>query len=165
MHLPRRRPGVTIAELAASAQETEPDVRSFLLDATERGFLARAAGRRRDGSTAWRLADGFQAILAPILPCFKRPTSESLTLIEDLARTNGTIRNEDVRDAIGVNQVRASQLLSRAAAEGGIRLPPEPNRRDVEPPAFRPAAERCRRPAPGRLPASRHPPFHLPSRP
>ncbi len=122
-HLLRRQAGITIAELAASAQETEQDVRGFVIDATERGFLARAAGRRQDGSTAWRLADDFRAILAPILPYFKRPTSESLTLIEDLARSNGTIRNEDVRDALGVNQVRASQLSLSPPARAGSCSP------------------------------------------
>ncbi|HMJ03006.1 MAG TPA: hypothetical protein VK506_08685, partial [Conexibacter sp.] len=124
IHLLRTRPSITLAELAAHAQEEPPDIEAFVRLAVDEAVLKPTANPRPGGIPAWRLADSIRERIGTVLPYFARPTTESVRLIERLARDQGSIRNRDVQDLLGVTPPRASQLLRSAEEEGRIRLAP-----------------------------------------
>lgn len=124
IHLLRRRPSLSVGELAAVAQEPPGDLEPFLSAAEEARLLRRTANPRPRGVLAWRLTDEHRSALGPILPYFARPAEESIRLIAELARAQGEVRNQDVQDLLGLTSPRASQLLKRAEQEGRIRLGP-----------------------------------------
>jgi hypothetical protein len=96
----------------------------FVRMAVDGGALKPTANPRPGGVRAWRLADELRTTLGAVLPYFARPAEESVRLIERLAREQGSIRNQDVQDLLGVASPRASQLLRRTEADGRIRLAP-----------------------------------------
>ncbi|HEY0638622.1 MAG TPA: ATP-binding protein [Pseudonocardiaceae bacterium] len=120
----RRRSSVTAAELAEAAQEGEPELKGFIDRATRAGLLVRTANPRSDGRWAWRLTDAAREVLAPILPYHSRPKQESIRLIAEIAGRNGSVRNADVQDLLGVESVRASELLRAAVDSGVLTLAP-----------------------------------------
>ena len=63
-------------------------------------------------------------MLGPILPYFVRSTEESVGLVQQLARAQGSVRNQDVQDLLGLAVVRASQVLKEAERQGRIKLGP-----------------------------------------
>lgn len=125
----RKSPSVTAAELAEAAQENEDALLGFIADAEKAGVLKRTQNPRPGGIRAWRLADGLREALGPVLPYYSRPAKESIQLIEGLAKRQGSVRNSDVQDLLGVTAGRASQLLSQAEREGFIALAPGAKRR------------------------------------
>ena len=124
LHLLRTRPSISLDELAEAAQEEPVDLQAFVRAAVEGGALKPTANPRPGGVSAWRLADELRATLGAVLPYFARPAEESVRLIERLAREQGSVRNQDVQDLLGVASPRASQLLRRTEADGRIRLAP-----------------------------------------
>ena len=124
LHLLRTRMSITAGELAEGAQDEVERARSTLDEATRLGQLQRTANPRTDGTPAWRLTDAQRETLGPVLPYYARPLDQSLDLVRDLAARQGTIRNRDVQDLLGVGDVRASTLLQRAESEGLIELGP-----------------------------------------
>ncbi len=118
----RRQPSISADEFAAAAQESEHQTLAFLKEGVRLGMLVRTANPRPGGIPAWRLADDLRSTLGPVLPYFSRPAGESILLIEQLARSQGNVRNQDVQDLLGVRPNRASQLLARALAEGRLAL-------------------------------------------
>ena len=129
IHLLRSRPSITLPELADAAQEEPADLEAFVRLAVDRGVLKQTANPRPGGIPAWRLADDVRATIGAVLPYFARPTQESVGLIEQLARKQGSVRNQDVQDLLGVAAPRASQLLRRTEEDGRIRLAPGAQRR------------------------------------
>lgn len=123
IHLLRDDPSFTAAELAHEAQQPERDLEPFLRRAETEGVLRRTANPRPDGSRAWRLEDDVREALGPVLPYYARAGDESIALIGQLARTQGTVRNRDVQDLLGLGSNRASVLLGRAAEQGVLKLP------------------------------------------
>jgi ATP-dependent DNA helicase RecG len=124
IHLLRERPSITLDELAEAAQEPADDLEAFVRLAADSGVLKRTANPRPGGVAAWRLSDELRAAVGTVLPYFARPAEESMRLIERLAREQGSVRNQDVQDLLGVNSPRASQLLRRTESDGRIRLAP-----------------------------------------
>jgi ATP-dependent DNA helicase RecG len=124
IHLLRSRPSISLAELAEAAQEEPDDLEGFVRDAVEADALKPTASPRPGGVPAWRLADELRETIGAVLPYYARPAEESVRLIERLAREQGSVRNQDVQDLLGVASPRASQLLRRAEADGRIRLAP-----------------------------------------
>jgi ATP-dependent DNA helicase RecG len=124
IHLLRTRPSISLAELADAAQEEPADLEAFVRDAVDAGALKPTVTPRPGGVRAWRLADELRTTIGAVLPYFSRPAEESVRLIERLAREQGSVRNQDVQDLLGVASPRASQLLRRAEADGRIRLAP-----------------------------------------
>ncbi len=124
IHLLRSRPSISLGELAEAAQEAPGDLEAFVGAAVAAGVLKRTADPRPGGVRAWRLSDELRTAIGAVLPYFARPAEESVRLIERLAREQGSIRNRDVQDLLGVASPRASQLLRRAEADGLIRLAP-----------------------------------------
>ncbi|MGI8730300.1 MAG: ATP-binding protein [Solirubrobacteraceae bacterium] len=122
IHLLRDHPSFTASEFAEEAQQPERDLEPFLAAAQAEGVLRRTANPRSDGSWAWRLEDGVRDALGPVLPYYARSGDESIALIARLARSQGTVRNRDVQDLLGLGSNWASQLLRRAAEEGYIKL-------------------------------------------
>ncbi len=125
IHLLRTRPSISIEELAEAAQEESADLEGFVWGAVEAGVLRATANPRPGGVPAWRLADQVRETIGTVLPYFTRPAEESVRLIERLAREQGSVRNQDVQDLLGVASPRASQLLRRAEADGRIHLAPD----------------------------------------
>jgi ATP-dependent DNA helicase RecG len=123
IHLLRDHPSFTAAELARAAQQPERDLEPFLRKAQEQGVLRRTANPRPDGAWAWRLEDDVRETLGPVLPYYARAGDESIALIAELARSQGTVRNRDVQDLLGLGSNWASVLLGRAAEQGFIELP------------------------------------------
>jgi len=121
----RTRPSISPAELAEAAQEEPADLEGFVRSAVDAGVLTPTASPRPGGAPAWRLADEVRETLGAVLPYYARPAAESVRLIERLAREQGSVRNRDVQDLLGVASPRASQLLRRAEADGRIRLAPD----------------------------------------
>jgi len=124
IHLLRTRPSISLAELAEAAQEQPADLEAFVRTAVDAGALKPTANPRPGGVKAWRLADELRTAIGAVLPYFARPAEESVRLIERLAREQGSVRNQDVQDLLGVASPRASQLLRRTEADGRIRLAP-----------------------------------------
>jgi len=122
IHLLRDHPSFTTAELAEAAQQPERDLEPFLRKAQEEGVLRRTANPRPDGSWAWRLEDDVREALGPVLPYYARSGDESIALIAELARSQGTVRNRDVQDLLGLSSNWASTLLGRTAEQGFIEL-------------------------------------------
>ena len=118
-------PSVTRAELAKAAQEDSPEIDAFLRIAESEGLLQRTVRARPGGELAWRLADPIRDALGPVLPYYTRPLAESVRLVEALARTQGSVRNQDVQDLLGLTGVRSSQVLKEAEQQGRIKLGPD----------------------------------------
>ncbi|MGE4425056.1 MAG: ATP-binding protein [Solirubrobacteraceae bacterium] len=124
IHLLRKHPSFTADELAVAVQQPASELDAFLRKAQDDGVLHRTANPRPDGSLAWRLADDVRDALGPVLPYYARSGDESVALIAELARRQGTIRNRDVQDLLGLRSNWASSLLGRAAEQGFIELGP-----------------------------------------
>ena len=120
----RRAPSTTRRELTLAAQEDSPEIDAFLLVAEGEGLLQRTARARPGGEVAWRLSDSIRDGLGPVLPYFVRSLEESIRLVEELARAQGSVRNQDVQDLLGLASVRASQVLKETERRGGIKLGP-----------------------------------------
>ena len=120
----RTAPSATRIELAKAAQEDSPEIDAFLHLAESEGLLQRTARPRRGGEPAWRLADQIRDALGPVLPYYTRPLGESVRLVEALAQTQGSVRNQDVQDLLGLSSVRSSQVLKEAEQQGRIKLGP-----------------------------------------
>lgn len=123
IHLLRDHPSFTAAGLSRAAQQPERDLEPFLRKAQDEGVLRRTANPRPDGAWAWRLEDDVREALGPVLPYYARAGDKSIALIAELARTQGTVRNRDVQDLLGLGSNWASTLLGRAAEQGFIKLP------------------------------------------
>lgn len=120
----RESPSVTRRELTAAAQEDSPEIDAFLSLAENEGLLQRTARARPGGEAAWRLSDSIRDALGPVLPYFVRSVEESVRLVEELARSQGSVRNQDVQDLLGLATVRASQILKEAERQRRIKLGP-----------------------------------------
>ena len=117
LHLLRTQTSITATELATAAQDEVERAQATLEEAAALGSLQRTANPRPDGAPAWRLTDTQRETLGPVLPYYARPTEESLRLVRQLAAHQGTVRNRDVQDLLGVSDIRASTLLKRAEQE------------------------------------------------
>lgn len=125
----RKQPSVSQAELAAAAQEDPSSLDSFIAEAEAAEILVRTGNPRPGGEAAWRLADPLRERLGPVLPYYARPLDESIRQIKALVGKQGSIRNADVQDLLGVSSTRASQLLAAAEGVGAIQLAPGAKRR------------------------------------
>jgi ATP-dependent DNA helicase RecG len=120
----RRAPSATRAELAKAAQDDSPALDVFLGAAEADGLLQRTVRPRPGGEPAWRLTDALRDALGPVLPYYARPIDESVRLVESLARSQGSVRNQDVQDLLGLTSVRSSEILKEAERQGRIKLGP-----------------------------------------
>ena len=120
----RAAPSATRTDFSVAAQEDSSEIDAFLRLAETEGLLQRTARVRPGGEPAWRLSDHIRDVLGPILPYFVRSTEESVGLVQQLARAQGSVRNQDVQDLLGLAVVRASQVLKEAERQGRIKLGP-----------------------------------------
>lgn len=120
----RRAPSITRADLATAAQADILELEAFIDLAERAGLLQRTARPRPGGESAWRLSDRIRDALGPILPYRGRPIDESISLVADLARAQGGVRNQDVQDLLSLSGVRASGVLKEAERRGIIELGP-----------------------------------------
>ncbi|HST43573.1 MAG TPA: ATP-binding protein [Conexibacter sp.] len=118
----RSAASITRDDLARRVREGDDELEAFLLRATAEGLLTKTAEPRPGGMPAWRLADRVRTALGSVLPYYSRPIEESVLLVAQLAVQQGSVRNRDVQDLLGVNQPRASQILRRAVQDGELRL-------------------------------------------
>ena len=118
----REATSFTLEDLARHVREGDDELLAFVLLAEREGLLRQTANPRPGGIAAWRLADDVRASLGSILPYYSRPIGESVTLVARLAEDQGSVRNHDVQDLLGVNQPRASQILRRAVEDGRLVL-------------------------------------------
>ena len=59
-----------------------------------------------------------------MLPYYARSLEESFRLVEELARAQGSVRNQDVQDLLGLASARSSNVLKEAERQGRIKLGP-----------------------------------------
>ena len=120
----RTAPSVTRRDLAGAAQEDSPEIDAFLRLAESEGLVQRTARARPGGEPAWRLSDQIRDALGPVLPYYARSLEESVRLVEELARAQGSVRNQDVQDLLGLASARSSNVLKEAERQGRIKLGP-----------------------------------------
>lgn len=124
MDLLRHQPSFTLEDLGTAAQDDPAALTGFITQAEEARIIKPTAAPRPGNVKAWRLADHLRDILGVILPYYARPTEESIKIIATVAREQGSVRNSDVQDLLGISVTRASNLLTAAVKAEELMLAP-----------------------------------------